>query len=113
MSYPPILKGKLVRDKIPEIMRAMGEIPSTRILSFDERQIYLHAKLLEECRELIEAKRQDSIAGEMADVIEVLRAIARYQGISWEDVERREREKRRLRGAFKSFLCLLPTVSPK
>lgn len=113
MPYPPVLIGKLVRDKIPEIIRAKGEIPHARVLRFDERQVYLHAKLLEECHELIDAKRRDSIAGEIADTIEVLRAIARYQGISWEDVERQVREKRRLRGAFRSFLCLLPTVSPE
>ncbi len=113
MSYPPVLKGKLVRDNIAEIIRAKGESAKTRILSPEERQVYLEAKLFEEVHELLEAKSKGTVTEEIADVIEVLRAMARSQGISWEEVERIEREKRRLRGGFKTFLCLYPTVSPK
>lgn len=50
MSYQ-----KLVRDKIPEIIKNNNETPITRILSDEEYKKELEKKLLEEYQEVIEA----------------------------------------------------------
>ena len=53
MSYE-----KLVRDKIPEIIRSNGEEPETRILSDEEYKKELEKKLLEEYQELLSERER-------------------------------------------------------
>ncbi len=65
------MSGKLVRDKIPEIMRADGVEPQIRILDADEYRAALLHKLVEEARE-VRASDLESRLGELADVYEVL-----------------------------------------
>lgn len=113
MSAPPILSGKLVRDKIPGIIQHNGDVPHTRILASSERLPYLRQKLREETEELLSALGEHSVKEEIADVIEVLHAYARLHNISWSEVENSTKQKRRLRGAFKKFICLLSTESRK
>ena len=50
--------NKLVRDNIPSIIQENNGIPITRILSDDEYRKELYKKLLEECNEIISAKKQ-------------------------------------------------------
>ena len=50
MSY-----NKLVRDKIPEIIKNNNETPITRILSDEEYKIELEKKLYEEYQEVLES----------------------------------------------------------
>jgi predicted house-cleaning noncanonical NTP pyrophosphatase (MazG superfamily) len=51
--------GKLVRDRIPEIIRADGCIPVTRVLDEPEYRTALLAKLVEEAREAQSAPDPD------------------------------------------------------
>src|ERR1700679_4294977 len=60
--------NKLVRDKIPEIIRADGKKLKTRVLSDEEHLEALLAKVEEELKELREAKNVE----ELADLHEVL-----------------------------------------
>lgn len=69
-------EGKLVRDKIPEIIRANGNESVTRVLSSGERLEALLHKLVEEALEMQETPTLE----ERADVQEVLRAIDRELG---------------------------------
>ena len=48
--------NKLVRDKIPEIIRKDNQVPVTRILPEEEYQVELERKMLEEQKELMEAR---------------------------------------------------------
>jgi len=68
--------GKLVRDKIPDMIRASGRTPHVRTLSTAEYQTALLDKLREEVAELIAAATRDAVIEEAADVLEVLPAIA-------------------------------------
>lgn len=91
--------GKLVRDKIPDIIRAEGREPDVRRLDDLEYVRELHTKLLEEAAELAGATG-DQVVEELADVLEVVQAIARSSGISMDQVSEVAVRKRASRGAF-------------
>ena len=80
MSY-----GKLVRDNIPEIIKQNGEEPITRILSSCEYKKELEKKLLEECKEVLEAQ-DDARIEELADLLKVMIALGKIQGKTFEDI---------------------------
>ncbi len=94
---------KLVRDRIPEIIERNGETPITRILRDDERLPALLAKLNEEYTELQAALTVE----EVADMIEVLLALARHLGYSEDMVMQLLHEKRKIRGGFENGVFLL------
>ena len=84
---------ELVRDRIPEIIRAGGQ-PLTRILSPDEFRAALIAKLGEEAREVRDAPAAE-LPGELADVLEVLQALASAAGLTWAGPAGRSRRQAR------------------
>ena len=94
MSY-----GKLVRDNIPNIIRENGENPVTRILTDEEYKKELEKKLLEECKEVLETKNDDRIE-ELADLLEVMLALGKVEGKTFEDIINVCEQKRVKRGAF-------------
>ena len=59
----------------------------------------LRSKLLEEAQEA-EAAPDEQLASELADVLEVLRALATAYGITWEDIKVQAEHKRAERGGF-------------
>ncbi|GAA5044617.1 putative house-cleaning noncanonical NTP pyrophosphatase (MazG superfamily) [Thermocatellispora tengchongensis] len=97
--------GKLVRDRIPEIIRRHGGEPVVRVLGEEEYRAALLAKLGEEAAELAAASGEE-VAGEIADVFEVLRALARVHGHDWRHVEKVAEAKRAERGAFEDRIYL-------
>lgn len=90
------MAGKLVRDKIPDIIRADGKEPVTRIMSEDEYLRELDRKLIEE----VEEYQADKSIEEMADVLEVLYAICETRGYSIEQLLEVKKSKRDSRGGF-------------
>jgi predicted house-cleaning noncanonical NTP pyrophosphatase (MazG superfamily) len=90
---------KLVRDQIPDIIAATGSQPSTRVLDYASYRGALRSKLVEEAREA-EAAADDQLASELADVLEVLRALAKAHDMEWEDIEVQAKRKRAERGGF-------------
>jgi predicted house-cleaning noncanonical NTP pyrophosphatase (MazG superfamily) len=91
--------AKLVRDRIPEIIRADGCIPVTRVLDEPEYRTALLAKLVEEAREAQSAPEPD-LAGELADVLEVLSALAAAADLPWGQLVDLTATKRDRRGGF-------------
>ena len=91
--------NKLVRDQIPDIIAAAGSRPSTRVLDQAGYRGALRAKLVEEAREA-EAAPDEQLAPELADVLEVLRALARAHDVNWDDIELQATRKRAERGGF-------------
>ena len=89
--------GKLVRDKIPEIMRNDGKKPIIEILSQEDYLVELDKKLNEEVAEY----QADKSIEEMADVLEVLLAICEARGHSIEELMRMRDIKSIARGGFK------------
>ncbi|MFR4995622.1 MAG: phosphoribosyl-ATP pyrophosphohydrolase [Clostridium paraputrificum] len=95
--------NKLVRDKIPEIIRADGKECEVRIAEGKEKCELLEKKLMEEVNEFLEDKNLE----ELADVMEVLFGLAREMGYSEEDLIRKREEKKAERGGFKDGIVLI------
>ena len=100
--------NKLVRDRIPEIIESNGEISEIEILDDLTYTKMLYEKLFEECNEFLNADDKSKVE-EMADVLEVLYAIADTLGVTIQDVENVRLEKQEKRGAFKKRILLKST----
>lgn len=98
--------NKLVRDNIPEIILADGREVSTRILDDKEYRDELEKKLLEECREVLEAKTEKRLE-ELGDVLEVMMALAKLDGYYLDDIVVAARQKREKRGGFEKKIFLI------
>ena len=95
--------NKLVRDKIPEIIKNNGaKSINTKILNDEEYLIYLNTKLEEELKEYLESGEVE----ELADLEEVLRAILEAKNTSYERFEEIRQNKIIKRGAFKNKIFL-------
>ena len=90
------IHNKLVRDKIPEIIEKTGKVCHIHTLTSDEYLAELDRKLNEECAEY----QTDKSLEELADMLEVMYAIAEARGYSVEELERVRAEKAEKRGAF-------------
>lgn len=103
--------NKLVRDRIPEIIQNKGETPIIRELDNIEYKLALETKLREECEEVIGAEGQDRIE-EIADALEVFKALAKLENTTLEDVIKVADAKSAKRGAFNKKI-FLERVVPK
>ena len=91
--------SKLVRDKIPDIIRETGETPITRNVTGLEYRAALIDKLYEEVEEFRHANGRREIVEELADIKEVVNAIAdTYDGVA--RLEQVRLLKRAQRGGF-------------
>jgi predicted house-cleaning noncanonical NTP pyrophosphatase (MazG superfamily) len=98
--------GKLVRDKIPEIIaKNEGAVPEFRVLGDAEYAEGLRDKLVEEVGEYLASGEVE----ELADILEVVYALAARDGLSPVDLERVRAEKRDARGGFDGRVKLLRT----
>ena len=95
--------NKLVRDKIPAIIAAQGEKANIRILSDEEYTRCLEAKLDEEVREY----HADRNAEELADILEVVFALAENQGVSVDNLMDIYNCKHQQRGGFRERFFLI------
>ena len=88
--------AKLVRDRIPAIIRESGLEPLIRIAPPDEYRRLIRAKLLEEAEEFLAS--DDPL--ELADILEVVLAPAADCGIDRHQLEELRLQKEMERGAF-------------
>lgn len=105
------MHSKLVRNKIPELIRASGKTPKTFQSSSDGRLSLLGEKAAEESAELLEAirkyKPREQIVDEMADILEVLYQIAEEMNMSFGKVQNARYEKGIEKGSFSAGIVLL------
>jgi predicted house-cleaning noncanonical NTP pyrophosphatase (MazG superfamily) len=94
-----VVHSKLVRDQIPQIIESDGRRAVTRLLDDDSYRTALLAKLLEEAGEAGEASAE-ALPGELADVLEVVQALAKAHGLAWEQILKLAADKRARRGGF-------------
>lgn len=95
--------NKLVRDRIPEIIQGNGQRCRTRVLTDAEYIAALDSKLMEECAEYKDSRSIE----ELADIFEVLCAMAACNGFSKEDLIAIQEKKRADRGGFENRILLI------
>lgn len=91
---------KLIRDRLPQIMRSQGLAVFDRRLDDDEFVAALKDKLQEEAQEVREATSPAELADELADVMEVILALIQASGLSLDEIEASRLAKRSERGGF-------------
>ncbi|MCL2281029.1 nucleoside triphosphate pyrophosphohydrolase [Candidatus Saccharibacteria bacterium] len=99
---------KLVRDKIPEIIRADGKIPKTRILeNDDEFSQEVDAKICEEAAELATAQTREEVLKELADLKQISLEKATSFKITEKEIEIERAARENSRGGFDKRIFLI------
>lgn len=94
--------NKLVRDKIPDIIKSEGKYVKYKILNNEEYILQLNKKIVEEVNEYI----NDNNVEELADIVEVVYGILNHMNISVEEFEKIRKEKAFKKGGFKEKIFL-------
>ena len=95
--------NKLVRDNIPDIIKSNGQSAKTVILDDEKYTAALENKLKEETREYLHSKE----LMELADILEVVEALAKNQGSSFDEVLELKKQKQEKNGAFDKKIFLI------
>ena len=105
-----VIYNKLIRDRIPEIIKADGWTPETRILKSKDFIFELKKKILEEAKELNDGKSHDNLIEELVDIQEIIDAILTKKKIKLTEFRKLQTSKRQKRGGFKKKLYLIKTT---
>ncbi|MEA2569412.1 MAG: hypothetical protein QOI24_1413 [Acidobacteriota bacterium] len=97
---------KLVRDRVPDELRRLGRTIVVTAVSDGEYVRCLKSKLVEEVDEVVNAESAEFL-DELADVIEVVRALARAHKFSVEELAAAVAAKQRRLGGFDAGLFLI------
>jgi predicted house-cleaning noncanonical NTP pyrophosphatase (MazG superfamily) len=87
---------KLVRDKIPEIIRKSGRKAKTRRADEYEVKELLLEKILEEAHELRKSGKKE----ELADILEAIYSLMKAEDLSLAEIEKIRIKKAKERGSF-------------
>ena len=101
--------NKLVRDKIPDIIRKNGDIPFYHTLNEEEYISAIKTKMAEEYQEILDAKTKEETLEECADLLELLFALTTANGYQEEDLLNARVLKREKRGGFDKRIFLEKT----
>jgi predicted house-cleaning noncanonical NTP pyrophosphatase (MazG superfamily) len=99
---------KLVRDRIPDVIRSNGEEPVTHVASPLEYRDALRRKIQEEVDEYLDS----SDPHELADIMEVVFALGQLDGLSPLQLQMLRLRKRISRGGFEGRV-ILDTVAER
>lgn len=95
--------NKLIRDKIPEIIKADNKECEIRTLNDEEYLTELNKKLHEELKEYDESGEVE----ELADIAEIIYAIAKYKGVNQQEFDNIRWKKAEKRGGFEEKFFLV------
>ncbi|MFJ8452482.1 phosphoribosyl-ATP pyrophosphohydrolase [Bacillus paramycoides] len=99
--------NKLVRNKIPQIIKNNGKTPTTRILPEGEYIKEICKKTEEELNEYLEAKTKPHKLEELADLLELINALAEHEGTTLEEINTIRKKKADERGGFQNRTFLI------
>ncbi|MGE6365786.1 nucleoside triphosphate pyrophosphohydrolase [Bacillus paramycoides] len=99
--------NKLIRDKIPQIIKNNGKTCTTKTLSENEYINEICKKTGEELTEYLEAKTKSHKLEELADLLELINALAEYEGTTLEEINNIRKKKAAERGGFQNRTFLI------
>ncbi|MDQ0268237.1 nucleoside triphosphate pyrophosphohydrolase [Cytobacillus purgationiresistens] len=99
--------NKLVRDHIPHIIEKTGKKYTAKTLDDGEYINALKNKSLEELQEYFNTENHAYAIEELADVLEIIHALARYHGASNDQLEDIRLQKAKKRGGFNDKIYLI------
>ncbi|KPQ40319.1 MAG: hypothetical protein HLUCCO16_03435 [Phormidium sp. OSCR] len=97
---------KLVRDRIPEIIKKAGKTCEIEYLDREHYQQALRDKLIEEAQEAAQANPEDLLS-ELADLSEVIEALLKTHHISLDTLKQVQSQRQQQRGGFDQQIRLL------
>lgn len=93
---------KLIRSKLPARMIKEGVTINGKQLCNEDYIAQLKNKIVEEANEVSDAVTKEHLTAELADVVEVIHAIAKASSITIEEIEAARLEKRVVNGHFQA-----------
>ncbi len=100
MSEGRLTFNKLIRDKVAEHMREKGIEHGVRTLSEEEYKAELLRKVGEEALGVQNAQTREELVSEIADVLEVLSALRKLEGITEEEIAQALTQNMEKKGGF-------------
>ncbi len=98
---------KLIRDKIPEIIKKNGDKCSVRALDDGEYKKELLKKIVEEANEAFQAgDDKKELSKEIGDILEVINYLISAFGLDKKEIEKIRQERKKSRGGFDKKLFL-------
>ena len=94
--------NKLIRNKIPQIIKANGKTPTTIILPQDEYIKEICKKTEEELTEYLEATIKEQKLEELSDLLELINTLVEYEGTTLEEIDKIRKKKAAERGGFQN-----------
>ena len=91
-----------MRDRIPELIKAKGESPRIRVAKGAEYRRRLAQKLVEESADYLAGPNTE----ELADIVEVVRALCLAHGTTFAGLERVRKAKAQKKGSFRKGIIL-------
>ncbi len=103
--------NKLVRDRIPEIIKKNGDKCKVRKLNQKEFKIEALKKVVEEANEILGAKdSKDEMIKELADLQEIIETVMDSHRISKREVTKEKTSRKKQRGGFTKKIFLIETL---
>ena len=98
--------NKLVRDRVPEIIKASGKQVIVKQLNQAEHFEQARLKLYEELKEYEDTNIDEECLEELADILELAYELGRMHGASCDEMNTIREEKRERKGGFEKGLFL-------
>ncbi|MDR4301401.1 nucleoside triphosphate pyrophosphohydrolase [Bacillus mycoides] len=99
--------NKLTQNKIPQIIKNNGRTSTTRILPENEYIKEICKKTQEELNEYLEATTKEHKLEELSDLLELINALAEYEGTTLEEINKIRKKKAEERGGFSNRVFLI------
>lgn len=104
---PTTPKNKLVRDFVPNSIIEQGRTPNLKNLNNQEFEREIFSKLLDEAKEVIEAKSDNEhLSEEIADVFEVIDSIINTKNLDYNHIKKVQANKKDKWGGFDQKIWL-------